>query len=498
MLIFILIIGTNAQARQLTVCLSGDCDYDNISRAGRDAAAGDTILIREGVYSGGIYIENWEAAPENPFVIRSEEGFSATISGGNSGIHFVNCEGVVMENIHFVGQLSNGVNIDDGGDYSDPAEHFTIKKCVWFGMDADDNNDELKLSGLDNFRIVDCEFYSGADGGSLIDMVGCHDGVIEGCVFIGGGSNCIQAKGGCNRLVYRRNWFERGGHRSLNIGGSTGFQYFRPLGESFEAAYIEAHSNVFIGSTAPIGFVGAVHSSVFNNTIILPDKWAIRILQETVAEGILSCSHNEFANNIVYIDSRAAFPTLNIGANTEPETFSFFNNLWYNVDDENWSGPNLPTEETSGILNENPLFVDYEEYDFHLAEGSPAIGAGCALETAINDFDGREFANPRSIGAFEYDSPFSIQTRAYSTDNLQIYPNPASEYVRIKINSARFETAELIARDFIGCELFRKRIYLNPGANVFRVGIPPTPKPAVLLLTAEIGGRVYGGVLLVE
>ena len=49
----------------------------------------------------------------------------------------------------------------------------------------------------------------------------------------------------------------------------------------------------------------------------------------------------------------------------------------------------------------NPLFVS--TFDFHLREGSPAVGAGVYLGLAT-DFDGNTFFNPPSIGAFEYNS----------------------------------------------------------------------------------------------
>jgi len=56
------------------------------------------------------------------------------------------------------------------------------------------NNDLLKLSGLDYFEIRNCEFRNGAEGGSGIDMVSCHHGIIQGNHFENLGSNSIQCK----------------------------------------------------------------------------------------------------------------------------------------------------------------------------------------------------------------------------------------------------------------------------------------------------------------
>jgi len=43
------------------------------------------------------------------------------------------------------------------------------------------NLDGIKLSGLTGFRVEDCAITDWSTGGSAIDMVGCHDGVITRC-----------------------------------------------------------------------------------------------------------------------------------------------------------------------------------------------------------------------------------------------------------------------------------------------------------------------------
>ena len=45
------------------------------------------------------------------------------------------------------------------------------------------NHDALKMSGVDHFTVRKCHFE--AWGGSGIDMVGCHHGVVEDCTFVG-------------------------------------------------------------------------------------------------------------------------------------------------------------------------------------------------------------------------------------------------------------------------------------------------------------------------
>ena len=146
--------------------------------------------------------------------------------------------------------------------------------------------------------------------------------------------------------------------------------------------------------------MGTVNSEVVNNTIYLPNRWAIRILQETNEPGFLQCGDNAFRNNIVVVGNAAAAPTLNIGPNTRPETFLFSNNLWYNIDNPSWTGPNLPATELNGIIGRDPMLAAPPS-DMHLNDGSPAIMAGYPAARPLLDYLGVPFSTVRSIGAIE-------------------------------------------------------------------------------------------------
>lgn len=56
----------------------------------------------------------------------------------------------------------------------------------------------------------------------------------------------------------------------------------------------------------------------------------------------------------------------------------------------------------SNILNQDPAFVNYDQTDFHLKEGAPAIGNGIVIPGITRDLEGvLRPANP-SIGCYEY------------------------------------------------------------------------------------------------
>ena len=106
-------------------------------------------------------------------------------------------------------------------------------------------------------------------------------------------------------------------------------EFFRPAGAVYEALEIKVWSNIFIGGTSALAFVGAVNCEAFNNTIISPSKWVVRILQENRNPVLLSCSRNIFRNNLILFTGRNMIP-INIGPGTNPETFNFSNNLRFN------------------------------------------------------------------------------------------------------------------------------------------------------------------------
>jgi hypothetical protein len=75
--------------------------------------------------------------------------------------------------------------------------------------------------------------------------------------------------------------FINAGQRGVNLGGSTAMKVFRPLGAKYEAKDITVEGCRFVGSLSPVAFVGVDGAVVRYNTIYQPERWVVRILQET-------------------------------------------------------------------------------------------------------------------------------------------------------------------------------------------------------------------------
>jgi hypothetical protein len=154
-----------------------------------------------------------------------------------------------------------------------------------------------------------------------------------------------------------------------------------------------------------VAFVGCVDCLVANNTIIDPEDWHLRILQETVSlppYAFLPCGDSAFVNNLVYFDrSRLKGTDVNVGANTEPGTFRFANNLWYAWSNPGDSQADLPTSEVDGLIGQDPQLADPDATNCAITIASPAAQAGTASGATHPDFKGAPLLRPPSAGAHE-------------------------------------------------------------------------------------------------
>lgn len=366
-------------------------DAEGLRRAVAAARPGTRIEMAPGDYRGGFYFADLRGARGRPIIIAAADAKNPPVITGD-GLQISEATFVELHDLAFKGSTTNGLNIDDGGSYDTPSHHIVLRGLKITDIGPRGNHDGVKLSGVDDFRVENCRIENwGTGSGSGIDMVGCHRGVIEGNVFrhreakdddATGGSG-VQAKGGCRDITVRRNRFENAGARGINIGGSTGLEFFRPplrmqVDEPrYEARDIVVEGNVFIGSDAPVAFVGVDGARVRFNTIYRPRRWALRILQETVEPGFVPSRNGEFSDNVVAFRSDEWFEGgVNIGPDTAPETFRFARNFWHCLDDPARSRPTLPTPEAGGVYGQNPLLRDAENGDLRLQPNSPARGKG--------------------------------------------------------------------------------------------------------------------------
>lgn len=356
-------------------------DVAGLREAVARAKPGISILLEPGDYRGGLHLTGIRGAAGRPVVIGAVDPKNPPrIVGGGSGLQLSAISHVEVRDLVLIGATGNGLNIDDGGVRGTPSRHVRVRNIRVADL-PQGNHDGIKLSGLDDFTVENCTVERW--GGSGIDMVGCHRGLIVKCTFRSGGDSGIQAKGGSSEVTIRSSRFEHAGRRGVNVGGSTGLEFFRPPVSSmppksrYEAKDIRVEGCTFIGGDAALAFVGVDGAAVRFNTIYRPNRWALRILQETRAEGFVPTRDVTVEDNLVVFRVRQWFEGgVNIGSGTAPETFRFARNFWFCEDDPARSRPSLPSAETQGIYGRDPLLESPETGNFGVRAGSPARGRG--------------------------------------------------------------------------------------------------------------------------
>lgn len=352
--------------------------FGTIQAAAMVATPGTRVLVAAGSY-GQVVLPSLRGEPGRPIAIIGE-GEVLIDGGAGVGLRMSDGEYVVLQGLTLRAGV-HGMNLDDGSSYDTPAHHLVLRDITIPSAGSGGNNDCIKMSGVDDFWILDSDI-TGCNRGELVDMVGCHRGVIAGNYFHEPVGNGVQAKGGSSDILITGNRFERIPGRSVNAGGSTGLEFFRPIDAPHEAARIHVIANVFVDggavSGAAIAFVGCDACVFAHNTIVNPQSWVARVLQESTDARFVPSRNGVFSNNVIVLDTSDLRTYFNIGTNTAPETFRLERNLWYATDQGAGWAPtyaSLPAE-IDPILQMDPALVDRARGRLPARRSEPGAGRG--------------------------------------------------------------------------------------------------------------------------
>lgn len=326
----------------------------------QNAMPGDNLLLAPGVHAGGLF----RAGLQNVTIRSSDPTDRAIIRGGINNLQLSDATNVTIEQLVFEDGTGNGINIDDGGSFETPSTNITLRDITVRNVGAGGNNDGIKLSGVTGFLIDGVRVLNWGAGGSAVDPVGSHNGLIQNSLFrhTAGGSSGVRPKGGSKNITIRANRFElpSGDGRAIQFGGSTGAQFFRFIdGDSgYEADSMVAAGNVIVGGNSAANWVNIDGGVYHHNVIQRPSRWTMRILNENQGGPYVDTRNGVFRDNIaVFNDTVSEYSqAVNIGPETEASTFSFANNQWFNLADPTAAGstPSLPSAEPGGIYGQAP------------------------------------------------------------------------------------------------------------------------------------------------
>ena len=377
---------------------------------------GTVVRVMAGRYETGFgfRMPRKEGSLEQPiaFVAQGEVILGPEVFDSNSGpsqlAQFSDAAYLVFDGFIVEHARTNGLNFDDAGSYETPGHHLVFRNMHFRNVGDNGDEDCLKLSGVDNVAIINSEFENCGEQGSAIDMLGCHNVLIAGNYFHDT-VDAVQIAGGSSHVVIHGNRFADVSGRAISAGGSTtNPTWLRPSDVAHEAARIDMLANVFerVGglNEAAVVFSGCDGCRFFNNTMIEPNSWVVGIVQENTA--LTPSRDGLFVNNIIVfntLDLRSN-SYVNVGAGTEPGSFVFGSNLWYALDNADFSGPPIDSSipaEFGSIIQQDPDFANANNGNYRVSKGSPAVGKGRSVEIdQFVDYRAKQYNMAVDIGAF--------------------------------------------------------------------------------------------------
>lgn len=258
--------------------------------------------------------------------------------GGSGGCHFSQCDDLTVRDLRVSGQRAGGLNLDDGGQVARPTRGMTLERVEISDIGPLGNHDGIKASSIMSLTIRDC--------------------TVTGCRFTGkpgfSATAGAQAKGGSADVPVEKCRFTNAGERALNLGGSSGLAYFRPADAKHEAARVIARDNVIEGSLCAAAFVGVDGAEFTGNTVLFPERWMFRILQETRGENFVPSRNGLVKNNRVVFRAAQIREVVNVGDRTAPETVRFEGNQRFAEALPAAAKPKLPVAEKDGVYGRDP------------------------------------------------------------------------------------------------------------------------------------------------
>ncbi len=426
-----------AQARTMYVAPNGDDKADSTNGAVFRSLAvavekvwgGDTLIIRNGFYEGGVFIRRG-CKPEAPLVIKGESRYAIVLGSGErqDGITLSDCRNVILDGVNVTRARRAGIVLDH-------CRFVSVRNCVSYnnarwGIFTDHTSD---------FRLLDNECFGSQLEHGIYHSNSGDDFVIRGnylhhnsgCGIHMNGDPEYGGDGVISRGIIERNICQANG---CALGGAgINMTHVQDVIVRNNVLWNNLAGGITFYQDSGTREQSSKRALITGNTVVYAEgqgRSGVKILP--TSEKVLIC------NNIFVSGGKRG--CVEVYAENLPSVLSD-NNLFWGVDasqimdmderPEKYGARLLSLDfwrkTTGNDTHSNvadPEFVARAYGDFHLAKGSPAAGAGMSLSeikkrlTALggyewtleqlgklpdDDYDGkaRPAAKGRSAGAFE-------------------------------------------------------------------------------------------------
>jgi hypothetical protein len=400
----------------------------------RAAAAGDTIILRGGTYTGG------EVRVETPNVtIKSYPGEWAVLhcpDPEDITLQFrLGSDGSRLERLEITGGFY-AIKMQSNWDWGEPtrygASNITITDCKIH----DSANACVKVTpGCDDITFERCEIYNSGvtDPGSAeaIDNVNGDRMTVRDCYIHDIRGAGLYAKGGAIGMVVDRCLIVNCDGGGVMIGFDTSPEWFDlGVNPNYYESIDGTVTNCIVVNTryAGIGIYAALNARVYNNTLINTAQEGHAALyfgltyQDWEPQALRPPSVNPILRNNIVVNSGSADTAVEIRYSDDLGGMSALsgmpimsNNIYHWTGGSPYFEDNRPGSTMAGDLAQwqahisggtgSQVIDPLLDASYHLLPGSPAIDAGFTWTgegKTTSDYDGQIRVSPFDVGADEY------------------------------------------------------------------------------------------------
>jgi parallel beta-helix repeat protein len=397
--------------------------FENIQYAADIVIAGDSILVENGTYTG---FALWNGGTSGNPIIFKGLGSEVIINlpcATTDGINIENADYVVLDGFKVINQPRNGIRLA-------LANHCIVRNCV-----CDSNYERGIFTGFTDDIIIEYNICSNSEDEHGIYVSNSSDRPIIrfnecfGNNNIGIHMNGDLSAGGdgiiSDAQVYGNILHDNNLAAGLNMDGVENPIVYNNL-------IYNNHNAQGIALFQQDGAIPTSGAQIFNNTIIVPEdgRWGILVNSGS------NVNTNIFNNIIInQHDWRGCISTESI------EDFSSDTNILNDKMSASGDGSTISFQEWQAlgldlnshiIDNQNEIFVNFSQYDFHLKENAIAIDAGNNVAFLTTDIEGnpRPYGTGFDIGAYEFQGATALADILVKS-NMSFHPNPFKAEISI-------------------------------------------------------------------
>ena len=424
-------------------------------------------VLAGGLYNGvdGVTVSNCEF---NTNVAVASRG-GGMYTAGNSTI--VDC---LFNGNQAASSTGGGLQVRSGNDPGEPPVVVDITRCIFQGNEANWGGALGVYDAATTANVTDCEFIdneANAQGGASTNAFGATTNFTNtlfrlnesdnsaGAIFSQNDSatitiiDCTISENGATTI---------GGALNMGSDGSANFGTTTPRSTLIIENTLFSN-NVADGQGGAINLTDAdltLTNSIFEYNFLLDSDAGIggaislNTTDSLNSEPQFILTNNTIVNNTGVVGAGIS----NWLATDALETSNLIlqNNIFYNPDGDNYiiePGFGIPTATSSGgnlstdlsldtiFIGTNdlnatlPLFVDFDNDDYHLQDGSPCVDAGILAGAPVLDYEGNPRVDDVDMGAFENQKTVGVQDLENSFGLLTIFPNPIEDNLNFAFES---------------------------------------------------------------